>query len=106
MGLTSVRPARQIFMPQPIEQSHKFPGALAGPVGILRPFVGTIERSWGDASTRNNLRPAFDMPQVASRLEHRAVNPSGERYLSNGLVSNPVSVTRAEMYSLGSHGAS
>ena len=33
MGLTSVRPARQVFMPQPIELSGSFPRALAGPVG-------------------------------------------------------------------------
>jgi len=104
-GLTSVRPARQVFMPQPIEQSGRFPGALAGPVGILCPPVGTVERTWGDASTRCNLRTEFDKPQVASRPEDRAVNPSVERYLSNGLVSNPVSVTRAEMYSQGSHGS-
>jgi len=45
-GLTSVRPARHVFMPQSIEPSGRFPGALAGPVGILRPPVGTIERSW------------------------------------------------------------
>jgi len=32
-GLTSVRPARQVFMPQPIELSGSFPRALAGPVG-------------------------------------------------------------------------
>jgi len=103
--LTSVRPARQVFMPQSIKQSGRFPGALAGPVGILRPPVGTVERSWGDASARSNLRPEFDMSQVASRPEDRKVNPSGERHLSHGLVSNPVSVTRAEVYSQGSHGA-
>jgi len=91
-GLTSVHPARQVFMPQPIEPSGRFPGALAGPVGILRPPVGTVERTWRDASTRSNLRPAFDMSQVASRPEDTAVNPSGECYLSNGLLSNPVSV--------------
>jgi len=32
-ALTSVRPARQVFMPQPIEPSGSFPMALAGPVG-------------------------------------------------------------------------
>jgi len=84
----SVRPARQVYMPQPIELSGRFPGALAGPVGILRPPVGTVERSWGDASTCSDLRPEFDMSQVASRPEHRAVDPSGERYLRNGLVSD------------------
>ena len=104
-GLTSVRPTRQVFMPQSIEPSGRFPGALAGPVGILHPSVGTVERSWGDASARSNLWPEFDMPQVASRLEDRAVNPSGGCHLSNGLVSNPDLVTRAEMYSQGSHGA-
>jgi len=104
-GLTSVRPARQVFMPQPIEPSGRFPGVLAGPVGILRPPVGTVERTWGDASTRSNLRPEFDSSKVASRPRDRAVNPSGERYLSNGLVSNSVSVTRAEIYSQGNHGA-
>ena len=32
-GLMSVRPARQVFMPQPIESSGRFPGATAGPGG-------------------------------------------------------------------------
>jgi len=104
-GLTSVRSARQVYMPQSIEQSGRFPGALAGPVGILFPPVETVERSWGDASTRSSLRSEFDMSRVASRPEDRAVDPSGPRYLSNGWVSDSVSVTRAEMYSKGSHGA-
>jgi len=105
MGLISAHPARQVFMPQSIEQSGRFPGVLAGPVGILCPPVGTIERSWGDASARSNLRPEFDMSQVASRPEDRAVDPSGPHHLSHSLVSDSVSVTRAEMYSQGSHGA-
>jgi len=105
MGLTSVRPARQVSMPQPIEPSGSFPRALAGPVGILRPSVANVERTWGEASTRSNLRPEFDAPQVASRPVDRAVNPSGERYLSDGLVSNPVTVNRTDVYSQGNHGA-
>jgi len=104
-GLTSVHPAHQVFMPRSIEQSGRFLGALAGPVEILRPQVGTIEGAWGDASAHSDLRPGFDMSQVASRPPDRAVDPSGPCYLSNGLVSDSVSVTRAEMYSRGSHGA-
>jgi len=104
-GLTSVHPARQVFMPRSIEQSGRFPGALAGPVGILRPPVGTVEGAREDASARSDLRSGFDTSQVASRPPDRTVDPSGLRYLSNGLVSDSVSVTRAEMYSQGSHGA-
>jgi len=74
-------------------------------VGILCPPVGTVERSWGDASARSNLRPEFDMLQVVSRPQDRAVDLSGPHYLSNGLVSDSVSVTRAEMHSQGSHEA-
>ena len=33
-------------LPQPIEPSGRFPGALAGPVGILRSPVGTVEGAW------------------------------------------------------------
>jgi len=33
-------------MPWSIEQSGRFPGALAGPVGILRPPAGTVEGAW------------------------------------------------------------
>jgi len=90
-GLTSVHPARQVFMPQSIEPSGRYPGALAGPVGILRPPVGTVDRFWGDASARSNLRPEFDMLQVTSRPQDRAVEPSGQRYLSDGLASNCLS---------------
>jgi len=106
-GLTSVHPARQVFMPQPIKQSGSFPRALAGPVGILCPPVGNMEYIWGEASTRSNLRPEFDASQIASRPVDRAVDQwaSGECYLSNGLVSNSVTVNRTEIYSQGSHGA-
>jgi len=107
MGLTSVRPARQVFMPQPIEPSGSFPGVLAGPVGILRPPVRNMEDIWGEASTRSNLLPEFDASQVASKPVDRAVDPgaSSECYLDNGSVSSSVTVTRAETYSQGSHGA-
>jgi len=50
-GLTSVHPARQVFMPQPIEPSGSFLRALAGLVGTLCPPVGNMENIWGEAST-------------------------------------------------------
>ena len=74
--------------------------------GIVRPPVGNIENIWGEASTRSNLRPGFDASQVASRPTDRAVDPgaSGERYLGNGSVSNPVTINNTDVYSQRSHG--
>jgi len=106
-GLTSVRRAHQVFVSQRIEPSGSFPRALAGPVGILRPPVGNMERVWGEASARSNLQPEFDASQVASRPEDRAVDlgASGERYLNHGSASGAVAVNRADTYSQDSHGA-
>jgi len=106
-GLTSVRPAHQVFVSQPIEPSGSFLRVLAGPVGILRPPVGNVERVWGEASARSNLQPEFDASQVASRPEDRAVDTraSGERYLNHGSASGAVVVNRADTYSQESHGA-
>ena len=54
-GPTSVHPVGQAFMPPSIEPSGRFPGVLAGPAGILRPMVGTVESNWGDASAASGL---------------------------------------------------
>jgi len=106
MGLTSVLPARQVFMSQPIEPSGSFPRVLAGLVGTPHPQLRNMEKIWGESSTRSNLQSEFDVSHVASRPEDRAVEPKafGECYLNNGSVSGSVAVNRADTYSQGNHG--
>jgi len=104
-GLTSVRPARQVFVSQSVEPSGSFPRARVG-LGTLRPEVGNLETIWGDLSTRSNLQPEVDRSQVASRPEDRALEPvaSGERYQSHGQGGNSVAVWQADSFSQGGHG--
>jgi len=96
-GLTSVRPARQVFIPQPVETRGSTPRAWPGP-GARCTELGTMETIWGDSSARSSLRPEFDRSQVASRPVDRAVDlgATGERYLSHGQGIGPGTVWRSD----------
>ena len=60
-GSMAIRPARPFGMPQVVGQPGRFPGALAGPRGILRPSAGNMRDNWGEASTRSMIRPGFKL---------------------------------------------
>jgi len=97
VGLTSVRPARQVFLPQPVDPRGSTPRAWPGP-GTRRAELGNLETIWRDSSARSNLRPEFDRSQVASRPMDRVVElgTSGEPYPSNGLGMDPTPVRRSD----------
>jgi len=105
VGLTSVRPARQVFVSQSqfVELSGSFP---RDSLGTLRPEFGNLETIWGDSVARSNVPPEFDRPQVASGPDDRAVEPvsSGERYQSHGQRGHPAAVERAVSFAPGNHG--
>ena len=103
----AIRPAHPLGMPHLVGQPERFPGALAGPRGILRPSAGNVQDIWGEASTRSMLRPGFDASHSVSRSTDRAVDPgaSGARYLDHGLASDSVLVNVSGVNSPRSHGA-
>jgi len=88
-GLTSVRPAHQVFMPTSIEPSGRFPGSLVDPMGIPRPTVNTVERHWGDMSARSGLRPGFEVPQDAW---HQRRSTAGRKRAKTGtsVINRPI----------------
>jgi len=106
-GPMSIHPAHPFSMPHFVGQPERFPGALAGPRGILRPQAGNVQDIWGEASTRSMLRPGFDTSYSVSRSTDRAVDPgaSGACYLDHGLVSDSVLVNLSGVHSPRSHGA-
>jgi len=105
-GLMSVHPARQVFVSQPVKLSGSFPRALLGLEGTPHPQFGNMERVWGEPSARSNLQPEFNVSQVASRPEDRAVDPAatGERYLNHGSGGSSAAVNGSDLYSQGGHG--
>jgi len=90
VGLTSVRPARQAFVPLPVDPRGSTPRAWPGP-SARRAELGNLGNIWRDSSARGDLRPKFDRSQVANGLVGRAVEPgaTGEPYPSHGLGMDP-----------------
>jgi len=92
-----VHPARQVFIPQPVDPRGSTPRAWPGP-GARLAELGTMETIWGDSSARSSLRPEFDRSQVASRPVDTAVEPgaTGERYQGPSQGIGPTTVWRSD----------
>jgi len=56
VGLTSVRPARQVFVSQPqfVEPSGSFP-RVRDSLGTLRPEFGNLGTNWSDSVARDSV---------------------------------------------------
>jgi len=59
VGLTSVHPARQVFLLQPVDPRGSTPRAWPGP-SARRAELGNLENIWRDSSARSDLRSEFD----------------------------------------------
>jgi len=99
VGLTSMRPVRQVFVSQPsqsVEPSGGFPRARDS-LGTLRPEIGNGRTDWGDRVARSDVPPEVNGVPVVNGLGERAVYlvPPGECYQSRGPEGNPVVVERA-----------
>jgi len=97
--LTSMRPARQVFVSQPsqsIEPSGGFPRARDS-LGTLRPEFKNGRTNWGDCIARSDVPPGVNRVPVVNGLGDRAVYPvpPGECYQSRGPEGNPVVLERA-----------
>jgi len=96
VGLTSMRPVRQVFVSQPsqsVEPSGSFPTARDS-LGTLRPEFGNARTDWGDCVARSDVPPEFNGVPVVNGLGDRAVYPvpPGEHYQSRGPEGNPAAV--------------
>jgi len=106
VGLTSVHPARQVFVSQSqlVEPSGSFPRARDS-LGTLHPELGNVGMNWGDQVARSDVPPKFNRPPVVNRLGDRAVEPvsSGKCYQGRGREGNPAAVERAVTFALEGH---
>jgi len=66
VGLTSVRPARQVFVSQSqlVEPSGSLPRARDS-LGTLRPEFGNVGTNWGDQVAHSDVPPEFNSRQWA-----------------------------------------
>ena len=99
VGLTSMHPARQVFVSQPsqlVEPSGGFPRARDS-LGTLCPEFENGRTNRGDCVARSDVPPEVNTVPVVNGLGDRAVYPvpPGERYQSRGPGGNPVAVERA-----------
>ena len=105
VGLTSVCPARQAFLPPPVDPRGSTPRAWPGP-SACRAELGILGNIWRDSFARGDLRPEFDRSQVANGFVLRAVEPgaTGEPYPSHSLGMDPAPTWRLDAFPQNGYG--